>query len=182
MEFVREKLQKIAKLAEAGGTPGEKQAAKEILDKLLEKYNVKMSELLQEEPKARLFSVRKNIERALLMRIVVYVCGTRNISYTPKARNGRMTIYLTMAQYIDVNTCYRHYQRLFRKELKKHEDEFYTAFVVKQNILLVDEFNDTGRDKTKLTLDERLRIFNLIESIPASPWKPAKEIEGGTNG
>lgn len=105
-----ELIKKIKKLAEKGKY-GEKNAAKEKLRILCEKYNVDEKELEIEEKRDYFFILRDKNERDLLTNIV---CMVLDVPVTKwKERNNCVKISLTETQYDDINNAFSYYQTMY---------------------------------------------------------------------
>lgn len=104
--------------------------AQRMLDKLLEKSNMRLVDILNEPKKE--FSIRydSTFERKLICQIIAMV-GDHNIPiYRYKAKQRVLFFESTEPQYIEVNQLFEHYNVLLEKQL----DAAYLAFLYANNI------------------------------------------------
>jgi hypothetical protein len=175
LETIKEKLRRVYELSERG-VEGERETAKRTLERLLQKHNLSLEELVSEEKEPVLFQYANKWEETLLIQILGMVMGVRQVPTwkPPRTRNKRIAL-LTKAQAIDAQTYYDHY----RKALKRHLDEAIEAFIGANHLFPKAEGNDTQERKplTPAEIARLQRILQMMNGLEATPL-PRRMLEG----
>lgn len=135
-EKVIEKIKKLQALAERG-VGGEKETAKEKLQKMLEKHGIhSLEELEQEETEFTLFSYKGEHEKTLLHQCIYKVMTASNKTdyYKRRGTRQKVGIYCTPAQKIEIELEFEFYRNLFNEQLEL----FMQAFIQAQRIFPPD--------------------------------------------
>ena len=156
-ETLREKIRKIKALIDKG-TPGEQIAAKNLLNKILQRYDLFLDEILEEEKSEREFSFpRDRYERRIFFQCLGIALETSDIRYRINKTESRVKVDMTRVQYLDFLETYNWYLRAFRKRVKKSMDIFTSAFIQKNN--LFPPRNGEDEVKSSLTPEELKRLM-----------------------
>ena len=177
-EKVIDKIKKLQALVE-GGVEGEVLAAKRALDALCEKYNIDIEDLFTEKKEWREFKLPYNDKaaRKLLFQLYCYVTDETKISYK-KNRYGNVILFeLTTREFIDLNNMLEFYLKEWKKELKQHCNDLFSAFINKNNLFANSIPDDNNKEK-KITPEEfeRLwRVSNLMSTMERKHYR--KQLE-----
>ena len=160
---ITSRLLKLLALAKRG-VGGEKENAQRMLDKLLAKHHMKLSDIINDDEALirSFFNYGSPLEKKLLINIVCAV--TNSYSYTEIIKHGlgrKMGFKLTRSQFNEIRFLYI----IYRKELTRGVDNFYKAFVYKNDIFPTV---DTGKSRTELSLQEKkdlADVMKLMDSI-----------------
>jgi hypothetical protein len=168
MEQIIDKLRKIQALAEKG-CQGEAMAAKLLLDKMLTKYGMTLSDLEFETTTRYAFKYRTVAEHDLIVQTIAKVVNRRQVHcFVPKGKR-EIRVDLTAAQLIDVKEMLGFYLRQFRTELKKQEATLVHAFIIKQRIFPDEPSEGSNTQEKKLTPEEIRALFNMIDTLEDLP-------------
>jgi len=162
-ETIREKLRRIAALAESG-VGGERETAKRLLDELCRKHGVTLDALVDEEKRSVRFEVAGELESGLLSCVICHVVGNDHVKWFRK--DSFRFFYLTKVQEIDAVECFAYYLELWKRGLL----EMMGAFVNAHGIAIRRE----SGDEPVLTEEDRERIrrvLQMAEGIDPEPWK-----------
>jgi hypothetical protein len=107
MEIIFEKLKKIAVLAEQG-SPNEKEAAMDLLKKLLKKHNLSIECLTDNTKKKRCFTTSSGNTIAVLLMCVFKIVGAERSKemYGYKGERNKFYIDLTDFEFVELNNLY----------------------------------------------------------------------------
>ena len=131
---VRSKLMKVKALAD-GGSAGERQAARAMLNRLIEKHGLEKSGFIEEPKQAYQFSYENKFEKRLLIQITAKVTRQSTIRYrTPNKRCKKISVTLTADQYQEMKRLYGIYRRAFKKELERVAAGLIDAFIHKHDL------------------------------------------------
>lgn len=149
-------VKKVQKLSEAG-IQGEKETAKVMLEKLLQKYNLKKFEL-SEKPKKRTFKLANyNDCRAIMTHCILDTVD--GISIEGLKSKKELYCKLSDEQYIDVCEKFNHYYPIYHSQIQRHEkqkDALLKAFLIKNNLGIV---NEDGFE------DEVMDVYEIVDVI-----------------
>jgi len=120
----------LAKLKiHAEGCVGEERKnAMALLDKLMKRYGIEMSDIAVDSVKTYEFSYKTLLERKLLNQIVGSFIGKSLYWYKDKKKVAYVDC--SISEKIIVDTSFEYYRAAFEKEM----ETFYLAFLVKCNI------------------------------------------------
>jgi hypothetical protein len=168
-ESISKKLSAIrAMLLDKSTTPGEKRNAKNLLEKLLEKYNLSEDDLLSDVKNVYRFQISNEFEHSLLIQIIGKVTGETQVSYWRKnpyqrgGRNSNKTIWtdLSLREFTEITELYEVYKKALKKELSL----MVTAFIQSNNIFSSNN-SETDRKLTREEIEEMLKIIQLSMGI-----------------
>lgn len=134
-------LKKIRALAEAG-VDGEKDNARELLEKLMYKYGIDEVNISDEKLEMHNFRFHNNWDKWLLQRIIKKVAADRDL-YVYKGGPGSRTTYAcacTETEAIQIQLEYEFYSALWTDEL----ETFFQAFIAKHNLFNPSPNQTTG--------------------------------------
>lgn len=160
MAHKEELLIKLKALAERG-EDGERENARRILQRLLEKYNIAEADLEEDALSEHSFRASGARARDLLVQVCFKVTnGDRRIYHYSKGKGARNTVYCmcTKAEAIQIAFEHDFYLELWKEE----EDLFFRSFIQKHKIF--DDKPGPGEGKT-LTPGELLRMKLMMSTM-----------------
>jgi len=163
MEQIIDRLKKIKTLADRGES-GEAIAAKHQLDKLLEKYDVSIEQLMCEERSTRKFKVQARHEQ-LFYQVCLFVAGNKakNMWHYKGKRSGKY-VDLTDSEYIDIEQLFEFHKKQFDKERKKLLKSLEVAYPSKHRLFNCDK-NESDTKGKKMSHEEYLEILRMINLL-----------------
>lgn len=167
METITERLRKIHALAESG-VEGERASAQRLLGQLCAKHGVTVESLTGDERAWHRFAYRDDLDRALLIQVVIYVCGTNQVkNANPRNRAKALFFMLTVAESIDVREAFEHY----RKAWREHADEAMAAFVHANKLWVKGEGGESADELSPEMRAKIRRIAGMAMMTTAKPWE-----------
>ena len=162
MESIVEKLTKIKTLSEQG-IDGEAQAAKNALQKLLNRYGLTVEDLNDHVKKIRSFAAKGDNDQAVFIMCCYKILGGEriNLIYGSKSAPGKLYIELTDYEYADLSEFYAFHKRNFRKEFKQMKADFQKAYQYKHNLYSAVP----SEDARVITGDEMFKIFKYASEM-----------------
>lgn len=161
-----DRLRKIKALADQGSA-GEREAAKFLLEKLLQQNDLDLHSIEDEEFMPFIFKVKKGYELILLYQIIAFVTGSKDHKYSPShTTQAKYCAFLKPSQYKEIDLLFNHYKR----EWKSQVDSFFTAFVMKSGLAL-----DPGEGEGKEPTESDLYALRLMMGMK-EPIKPRIQI------
>jgi len=168
---------KIAALAERG-IDGERNAAQEKLDALLEKHKLSITDISPDIRARVRFRVSGLEEIGLLAQIYCMVCRKRTMPFSRVASNRSVYLVVNPAEADDIQRIFRHYSKIYRREKRRLVRDFGEAFYSKYNICSGLPPEGDGQQGADFDDDKALRIAMLRRAIRGDEYKrPAKMIE-----
>ena len=174
-----ETLKKIYNLSiDSGATTPEKQSAKELLDKLLEKYGISIEEFEEsvgtdsEVLRSFEFNGTLSYSEDLLRQVIFKVTNQTQVYYNPSVDNT-IAIPCTESQEVEIKFLFDFYSQLFEKEFKY----FFTAFIQKHQI-----YGDSslGSSKSPYNFKEIHKILDIVKLLDTeSPVIRIEERDSG---
>lgn len=176
-EKLLELLKKLKALADRG-EGGERENAAHMLKRLMEKHDVPMDAICDDQLKEREFFVSDD-HNVLFGQVISSVIGERASRYQKLTRDTRKLksrfYNLTDAEYIEVQAKWEFYLRAWKEERKRQLDLILKAFIHK-NELYSTEGNTTKKsDLTPEQLQEYMNILSLMEGMKRHHF--AKQID-----
>ena len=179
-----ELIKKLKSLADdSRGNDNERQSAETRLNELMLKYNIKIEDIIADEPKERFIPFDTEYEQRLIHQIVYKLWKHEKpiMSYTNKKKKfnrEHLILNLTDAEFIEFEYLYDTYRRDFKKEM----DIFYLAFISKNRIY--PELTDEEREKVDnepdpISRGDRIRASMMAEGIQTSQIR--KRLDNGKN-
>jgi hypothetical protein len=108
---ILELAKKIKALAEKG-KGGERNAAKEKLERICEKYNISDSELsISEETKNYYIVINDKNERDLLINVSCMILDVPGFKW--KEKNNCICIHITQSEYENINNAFEYYRDMY---------------------------------------------------------------------
>lgn len=155
----QELLRKLKALADRG-VDGEQEQARRILNRLLKKYGVAETDLLDEAQREHTFKYFGPRERSLLVQVCYKITnGDRGI-YAYRHGKGSKTelcCHCTKAEAIQIGVEFDFYKELWKEE----EALFFRAFVYKHRIFS----NRPSGEEDKIGAEELLRIQLMMQGL-----------------
>lgn len=140
---VRNKLQKVQALINEGATEGEKEAARNGLDRIIKKHKISVAELASIDKKVYYFKYSTDLELRLLSAIIIFLVGGIENCYKKmwdKNKRGEIvkvkevTASLLYVDYISIMSAYEYFRRHMKVQYKLHTaDEVNTLLKRKKN-------------------------------------------------
>ncbi len=167
MDKAKKRMRKLLALAERG-VGGEQETAQRMLDTMLHKHGITLSDLTNKETTLHFWSCYTKHDRTLLLYICGMVLDSTTIKYTKQGR--QVGVKLTAADRITVDL---HYQML-RKGLREHVDRAVTAFIMANELYpkTVSTDDDVPRERTReeeMKWDEIRGMSRIIDPIKVYP-------------
>lgn len=171
-EKVMDQLRKIAALADRGFM-GEAAMARQILERKLREYGLTVDDLYKDAKKVRTFRYQNELERRLLVQILVHYFGSASDEFKGGLiirKKKVIEIELTDLDYAELSSEYGYYRGAFAREIKKSNEAFLVAFVNRFELFdvtptSVQPTKELSPEELKRTLDA-LRIARTIEAYP----------------
>jgi len=163
-EKLERKLAKLLALAERG-VGGEKEVAKEMLGRLMDKHGITIDQLTGDVKTMRWLKWGNGkINRRLLCQIFNHVCGNEISIYTTPNRKATLGAEITDAEYIEVELKFT----TFKKGLSEQIDIAYQAFVHKHDIFPPQE-DSNGDNRPELSAEERAKVKRMLAMSDVMP-------------
>jgi hypothetical protein len=122
-EEFRDKLKKIYELVNKGSTDGERAAAKQAIDRLLDKYNLTMEDLIDIDKKRYIAKYTSVLEFMLLLAILKIMTddgfeNTYRLTFNYKPVR-EVAMYLTYLDWVTVESAYEYFRRHMKAEWER---------------------------------------------------------------
>ena len=156
---IRERIRKLYRLVEQG-IGGEKENAQKILDKLLAKHGITLSEIVDDNHEEE-FNVKfkGGFEKRLLLQIVGKVRGRETMGYFDK---GRLYFISTKMERVEILTLFS----VYKKALSREFEDLFLAFIYQQDIFPPQKDDDqTKKDDRPKTHEERSRLRKIASMM-----------------
>lgn len=161
-EKLQAKLRKLLALAERG-EGGEKDNARRMLGKMLERHGLTIHDLTDERREIRWFVARTRYDQRLAAQILSKVCNASTIGvYTSKGRPKQIGVEVTPAEAVEFEI---HYDTL-RKALEDHFSDAFSAFVQANRL-----FSASGGADRELD-DRDMRIMAMASAVEPTQVNP----------
>lgn len=175
-ETLRDKLRKVLAMAQSGEA-GERDAARNLLDRLLKGNNLTIDDINSDEKDIRWFTIGKGPDaKKLMMQIYFMVTGENETSYwTNRHYPGEVAFMVTKTQAADMETYFSVLMPALKKELTKARDIAFSAFCLKNNVCS----GKSSVDEKKLSPEEIRRLVSISlyqNSMEPTPFR--RQIEG----
>lgn len=175
MSSKRELLFKLRKLASEGTTEGERTAAEERLNHLMDKYDIEEDELVEEETTLKEFGYHNELSKNLLRYVIYEVLIDETTESLPdtynlfsfnddtgvrRKRRNVIGAYCTKAQAIEIEFLYDFYYGLFLKE----QESLMIAFILEHDLGIPPRLSQ-GNIQDDWDPDEAYRINSLRRGL-----------------
>ena len=170
-ENLIERLKKIAALAERG-IGGEKENAKRILARMMEKYGITSEDLGEgREVKKHVFKYKSKWEKEILFQCYCRASGKNTSSYWQMGR-GIVVFKLDFFQFLELDALYNYFVPLLKREMKL----FLIAFIHKHD-LYSNEVSEGGGG-SKLSHEEIVQLAAMMSSMKDGGYiSPRRQLE-----
>lgn len=161
IEKIKETLQQINALANgAGATAGEQEAARRMLEKLLQKYKLTQADIFNNPTSYFNIKCADALEQKLLLQII-YKVAARPIEYI-RGKRFDVIVELTTLERIEAEELFSAYKPALVKEL----DAFFIAFYLANNIFPDIE---VPNDRPEYDLEKSIKIRNMAKMMDQVP-------------
>lgn len=152
---IRERIRKLYKLVEQG-VGGEKGNAQKILDKLLAKHGITLSEIIDDNHEEEfVIKFKGTFEKRLLTQIIGKIRNRETLGYFNK---GKLHFGATKLEYAEILTLFSVYKNTLSKEF----EDLFVAFIYQQNIFPNQKDADQAeKDDRPKTPEEKRRLRKL---------------------
>ena len=116
------------------------------------------------------------LQEKLLFQLYCYVTDKTKFSYKKNQYGNIISFELTTREFVDLNNMLEFYLKEWKKELKQHCNDLFSAFINKNN-LFANSIPDDDEEK-KITPEEFeriLRVSNLMSTMERKHYR--KQIE-----
>lgn len=192
-----ELAKKIKTLAEKG-KGGERNAAKEKLERICEKYNISESEIsISEERKNYYIVINDPNERDLLINISCMILDVPGFKW--KEKNNCICIHITQSEYDNITSAFEYYRDMYN-DYKRYliqgiisrnvigyipKQQSYTQENIQQDIqptpqtpksedVSEDNKNEKSQENSDKSSDEDEKSEDVVEEKPIDPIKLMK--------
>lgn len=163
-ESLLDKLRKVLAIAQSGEA-GERDAAKNLLDRLLADNGLTMDDLSDNRKEKIWLKLRRAPEmRSLMLQIYFMVSGESHVEYWECKATQEVAFMLTKIQAAQMRELYSVYAPALEKELKKARDVATRAFLLKNDIGS-GKVPESDRKLTPEEMRELLAVFAYAENI-----------------
>ena len=157
------KLQKLLTLSKRG-IDGEKLNAEVLLNKLLKKHNVSLSQIESEEKQMRFYSYTSPETRQILVNIIGHVSNTPEIYGVKKHKD--LAVEVTDYEDIQIQEMKDFHFSNFRKERQKILQDLASAYIHKHDIFRESSTeNEEPANKKPVDWEAIKRMLNLKNSL-----------------
>ena len=174
---IPEKLLHVYQLA-LDGVGGEKENAEQLLQKLLQKYNITLEDLERsEKPSSHVFEVHSRYERKLMVQIAYKVLQKRpqfyhvRTGYSNRISPTKYSLTCTEAQFIEIQFLLDFYIETWKKEV----ESLMGAFIQKHELYAT---LDGDVEPTKMSEEDYIKMVTLMQGMDDAV--PYLQIEEGT--
>ena len=156
---IKERIRKLYQLVEQG-VGGEKQNAQKILDKLLDKHGITLSEIVDDNHEYEfIIKFKGTFEKRLLTQIIGKVRNRNTLGYFNKCK---LHFNATKMEYAEILTLFSVYKNALSREF----EDLFVAFIYQQNILPTKKDDaQTEKDDTPKTYEERCRLRKIASMM-----------------
>lgn len=166
-EKLKAKLEKLYALTKKG-IGGEASNAKEILDKLLQKHNITIDMLTDEERTVYFFNYKTKDEKEILFRIFAVLQGSYSLRYRDVINKKTVGFKLTKYEFIEF--CIQK-EALFESWRIFCKRAMF-AFVFANNLYVQDTQEQDEKTDTKKNISKEARaIYDMVASVPTPNFK-----------
>lgn len=158
------------------GTGGEKEAAKVLLERLMQKHGITEADLEEETTRLEWFQYKDELQMRLLHQVIYAVLGDRELYKWAKSRKKQVGVYCTIAEKIEIEVTFEFYCQAMQEEL----DLFLKAFCLKNNLFpSFDVKPETDTHETEISDKELNQIFYMMKGMKQRTFR--KMIESNQN-
>lgn len=155
---IRERILKLHKLVEQG-IGGEKQNAQKILDKLLAKHGITLSEITDDDQEEEfIIKFKGAFEKRLLTQIIGKIINRKTFGCINR---GKLHFYATKMEHVEILTLFSVYKNALSREF----EDLFVAFIHQQDIFPPQKDDQAGTNDRPKTPEERSRIRKLASMM-----------------
>lgn len=154
---IRDKLHKLLELARHG-IGGEADNARQLLDGLLRKHGMTITDLTDGTASRRRFSYRGQIEKKLLLQILATVCGYSHPIFRQRGKRETFLVDVTASQNAEISLLWS----VHRAYLAKECDALFLAYVHKQHLFPADA---PVKEAVDLSQEEEQRLERMHQMM-----------------
>ena len=162
---ILDKLRKLKALADKG-SPGEKENAQSLLNRLMAKYKIKEEQLANRNTARYEFRVKED-DYFLFLHVALPIVEEPNIRYTKRSIDKHTPYFITATheEAVEVKAKFDFYKEEFDKEY-----ELFKKAFIHRNKLYAKKDKEVIRDLSKEELEELARILDLMKGIKGSQY------------
>ena len=167
---IKEKIIKVYELVKRG-IAGEQQSAEKMLNKLLEKYNISVDDLIDE--KKYYFKYASNLDEWLLMQLIEYFFKEKNYKLYRIKDSGvkEIAIQMPYLDWVTLDSAYGYFKPHLNQQWRKHglpivnrcrttktknkcriemQDSFFKLYVVRSGIYRPEQITSNPLSEEKI--------------------------------
>lgn len=167
-ETIKDKLRKIMNLAERGSA-GERETAAVLLQGLLEKDNITIEDLADEEEYWHWFETGRDKYRKRLLTQLFAVLGNRT-DFSYKESRTMMGFLCTNTFAIELQRQFDFFSVQMKKEFERQRDIFYSAFIRSNSLYAADGAVSSGRELSKEEIERLQAVISMSRTIKRTPY------------
>lgn len=166
-ETLRDKLRKVLALAQSGQA-GERDAAKNLLDRLLKENNLTIDDISNDSVEVHWFKTGRNADmNDLLAQIYFMVTDTHETTtYRSPARKGCIGFKVTAVQAADMEAYYSVLAPALRKEMNRYRRLVVDSFCQKHELFARSEGPHRDLSPEEIAYLRKVSLFqNAIDKV-----------------
>ena len=159
-EKKKELLKKLHVLAERGATEGEKRAARQQLDKLLQKYNIDEADLSDDVLELHWYTCKDPAEKKIFAQVCYKIARDRPL-YKKNYGKGQRTqkgIECTKAEALQIEIEFDFYKMLWHEEV----EFFLQAFIQKHKIF---DLSPGHKTDDSISIKDAVRMAHMAAAM-----------------
>lgn len=169
IEKVKSLIKKLHSLSERG-LQAEADVAQGKINELLDKYNLKLTEVISDARKDFAFSFKSKFERKLFWCIYFHTLEDWNRRIYTMGRKEYVS--LTNAEYIEIDLLFNYYRKAWGKDIAF----VFKAFIFKHKLFPKDRSVNKDKERT-MSIEDLLKLKNLMDGLKEPSLQRHKRIE-----
>jgi len=158
-EKLETKLKKLLALAERG-EGGEKVNAQRMLEKLLIKHSLSLSDITDERIDIHWFKYKGKIEKRLVLQIITSIAPNAS-KWTNRRKRETLGADLTTQQMLEVELMFHHYKIALNDDI----EALFSAFIHKNDIYPPDSADEESGSCKDQSPEEKARLFKIVKMM-----------------
>jgi hypothetical protein len=163
--MTRDQILELAKKVHAlatKGVGGEKENAEAFLKKLIKKHGIELTDVVEEAKKEYTFICKSIDQKKFLYQVIASVIGRDFKSQYAVNNRRKVFIMLTVSEYIEIDTKFNYFWKLWQDELGL----FYDAFVQTNSLYSkIDGKESVPKDLSPEEKQRLRRMFEMMDTI-----------------
>lgn len=140
-----------------------------MLDALCAKHGITLDQIAEDKKAYYYFKAFTKQEKRLLAQVVAHITQVSKISSYRLDGKPKEWYHLTELQAADVRECFKHYKRLWQKQL----DDFMGAFIQANQI-----FGKSTGEAKEIGLEEMEKLIAMMRTVKREVWLNKKKLTG----